>query len=559
MNTNNHTNSHTNSHTNDHSNKESWSPYPLDSRIYIIFSIISLMLLFYSIWEMKPIVVGINDFLGLVSHLTLAYWLGFVTIIIFSIRLYLDKVREKYVYLTYLVVIGLYFFAVPIFAEDNARFPWSYYPVGEVKTVLDTQKIDIASKYPVLSYRSWPAIHFISASILYLTNVKIENLIKYMPIFWIFFTIFTMFSIGKRLKFSINQSFILTILMISSFWSFHYYYGPQSLAYLLYLSLFLLVIGFNKYIKGIIITLLIFTVLVMSHMLTSIALIYSSISTSKLLAYKNRTKFIILLLIIFVAWYVYVAPSMFKIGAREFITQAMKAEIFSFINTGKYEEGTFLTRQITHYARLSYLGIYAILMAISALYMIGKVKEENKNLIKICLYWLIGILALFMFKYGESEIDDRVYILSLVPMTLILVSSFNNKILILITILFVSLHIPAHYGSESYDQASTTELKGAEFFAINIPYNEDRYSYYYAAYIRFYEPKKIFMRWSSFTGVNKPDISKLDKAKYIIDSDKSNNFMIYAHGFDPTQEWIRVNQYNLNMFYDNGHFKIYKK
>ncbi len=538
--------------------KGNWLP-PLDSRIYIGFSLISLILLFFSIWQIKPIIVNIDDFLGLVSHLTIAYWIGFIIIIFFSIRLYLEGTKGDYIYLIYLIMIGLYFFAVPVFAEDNARYPWSYYPAGEVKNILEKNKIDIGAKYPVLSYRSWPATHFISAFILYSTNVKVEDLVKYMPIFWIIFTIFTIFSVGKRIKLSADQSFMLTLLLISSFWSFHYYYGPQSMVYLLYLSLFLLVIGLDN-IKNIVLTLMIFSVMVMTHMLTSIAMVYSSMATSKFLIHKNRTKFIFLLIIIFAAWYVFMASSMFKIGVREFIAQATNAEIFNFINTGKYEEGTLLTRQITHYARLSYLGIYGIFMSISiGLYMADKIIKENKNLIKISLYWLLGILALFMFKYGEAEIDDRVYILALLPMALILVSSFNKKVLIIISILLMSLHIPAHYGSESYDQASTTELKGAEFFAINIPNNEDRYSYYYSAYIRFYEPKKIFMKWTSFTGLGKPNISILDKAKYIIDSDKNYDFMMYAHGFDPIKEWMKTDKYNLNMLYDNGYFKIYEK
>ena len=67
---------------------ESWSLHPLDIKIYIIFSMISLILFFYSIWRMKPIIVDITDFLGLTSHLTLTYWIGFIIIILFSIRLY---------------------------------------------------------------------------------------------------------------------------------------------------------------------------------------------------------------------------------------------------------------------------------------------------------------------------------------------------------------------------------------------------------------------------------------------------------------------------------------
>jgi len=137
-------------------------------------------------------------------------------------------------------VIGLFLYGVSIFAEENARFPWSYYPAGEVKTVLETQYIDSISKHNLISYRSWPATHIISATILYLTGIKIENLLKYVPLFWMFSVILITFIIGKRLKLLANQSFLATLIVLSSFWTFHYYYGPQSFGFLIYLLLCIL-------------------------------------------------------------------------------------------------------------------------------------------------------------------------------------------------------------------------------------------------------------------------------------------------------------------------------
>lgn len=534
-----------------------------NSKIYSIVSIVSLTLFFYSVWEMKPVIVKITDFLGMTSHLTLTYWTGFILIILSSLKLYNDK-RDirNYVYIIYLIVIGLYLFGVPVFAEENARLAWSYYPTGEVKNLLDTKKIDTMTKYPLLSYRSWPATHFISANIMYVTDIKIESLIKYMTIFWIIFVIFTVFSVGKMFELPNNKSFILSMIMISSFWSFHYYYGPQSVAYLLYISSLLMLISFNKYMKGAIVTLLTFMAVVMTHMVTSIALALSLVSSSKILGNKNRIKFILLIFVILVSWYAYVAPTMFNVGSKELIKQVTNAESFSFVGTGKYQEGDLFTRKVTHYARISYLGIYAVLMATSVyLYITGNIKDKNRQIFKINFYWIIGTLLLIVFKYGEAnEIDDRIYIMSLIPMGTILISAFGNKTLMVIALLFISLHIPAHYGTESFDQALTTELKGAEFFATNILSSTERYSYYYSPYIRFYEPKKVHMIWKSFTGIGEADISRLDSVKYIVDSEGTHNFMMYSQGYDPIQKWLKINgNDNLNVFYDNGHFKIYKR
>ena len=52
------------------------------SKIYIIFVFLGMMLLFYSMSEIKPVMVNINDPLGIISHLKPAYWIGYILIII---------------------------------------------------------------------------------------------------------------------------------------------------------------------------------------------------------------------------------------------------------------------------------------------------------------------------------------------------------------------------------------------------------------------------------------------------------------------------------------------
>ncbi len=186
--------------------------HPLNSKMYLIIAAISLFFLFYSIWEIKPVVIDISDFLGLASHLTLAYWIGYILIIFCSISLYLDRdYKNESLYILILFIFGLFIFGVPVFAEENARFPWSYYPAGEVKTVLESKYINSFSKYPLLSYLSWPGTHIISASILYISNIKIDNLLKYMPLFWIFSVIVISFSLARRLNLSMNQSFLTSL------------------------------------------------------------------------------------------------------------------------------------------------------------------------------------------------------------------------------------------------------------------------------------------------------------------------------------------------------------
>jgi len=76
----------------------------LNLKIYLSLAFIVLTLLFYSIWEIKPVTVDVYDFLGLTSHLTAVYWIGYILIILFSIKLYLDKqIKNDLIYLIYII------------------------------------------------------------------------------------------------------------------------------------------------------------------------------------------------------------------------------------------------------------------------------------------------------------------------------------------------------------------------------------------------------------------------------------------------------------------------
>lgn len=553
---------------------------PQNSKTYIYIVLISFLFLFYSIWEIKPVIIDIGDFLGLLSHLTLAYWIGYVLVLVFSIRLFLDKqIKHDSIYLVFLIAIGLFLFGVPIFAEENPRFPWSYYPAGEVQTVLDTNHVDIASNYPLMTYRSWPSMHFTSASILYLMDIKIADLLKYMPLFWVFSVILITFSIGKRLGLSPNQYFASSFLFLASFWTGLYYYGPPSLAYLLYLLLFLFIVTFSRInpdssliephkdkksgrIENTILISLTFTSLVITHILTPIAVIAGFIFSSSFIRAlnKQRVKFITLFFLIFIVWHIYFAPVMFKTGLVEFMRIVTEVDFFGFFKTEKYSPGEFLTRWIVHYSRLFYLVVYAIAMiAATFLYLTRRIKENYMESTKICFFWLVGILTLFALRYGRNEIDDRIFLFSLVPMVFIISFAFDRKIIAVMAILLVLFHMPAHYGTESFDSIRTTELSGTKFFTTNAVF-ADRETYFsmWDTFIDYYNPEMIKVLYWTIPVSDKPEPSMIGNATYVINSIGSHNFIYYSFGSDPLEEWIQVNKQTLNGLYDNGYYQIYR-
>lgn len=549
----------------------------IENKIYLIIVFVVLALLFYSVIEINPVIVDIDSY-GLASYLTITYWTGYVLLSLSSIMLYHEKrLRNDVVYLIYLIVTGLFLFGVSIFAEENGRNVWAYYPTGEITTILDDQKIDNMDEYPLISYRSWPGSHFVSAYMIYIANVGIHDLIKYMPLAWTIILIFIMYGVGRTFKLPANQCFMITFLLLSSFWIMNYYYGPQSVAYILYLVFFISMINLYKdkgqttrreTIAFTILTLLIFIATVMTHMLTSMLLIATLLFSSRFLIpykikpkdflYRNGIKFVILFTVIFIGWHIYIAPLMFNTGVRDLIEQILEGQLFSVFTSEKYSSGTMLIRQIIHYSRIVYLVTFAICMMMAAIfYLRNKIEDKYKYHVKICFLWFIGISTLLVFRYG-AEMDDRVYMFSLLPMILIIIMTFDRKIITVLSILFLVFHIPAHYGTESYDMVYTTELKGSKFMASNMnPYGS--INYYNSRLVIYYNPGLITdIRGSGYKeGYYNPDDESLESSYYILHSRQISNYLVYFFGVDKIQNWLNKDN-RLNLLYNNGYYSVYQ-
>lgn len=540
-------------------------------KFYMIVANISMVLLFYSFWQIKPVIVGIDDFLGLTSHLTIYYWIGLILIIICSILIYLHGPDKKdYIYILLLIYFSLFLFGIPIFTEDNAWNPFSYYPAGEVKNVISTGHIDTMSRWPLMSYRSWPGIHMISAFVLTIANIQFENLIKYMPIFWLLCMIFIIFCVGKRFNVPSEDSFAAVFIFLASFWLPQYYYSGQSLAIIAFSSLFLLTIPKGNASR--IPSVLLYSFLTITHFLTSVIYLIHSYIQLKLKNYDKEL--VILFSIIFIGWLIYLTPRMFEYGIRSFIDQVTTTDFFYWKSTQKFVPVTSIRTTIANF-RLSYLLIYGVfIFLVCIFYFTDKIEKDAKNKIKIIFPWLIGMVPFIFVRYGD-EVFERVYMLSLIPaIYMILIGISNKKIVLILMILVVILHIPSHYGDDINWQSSTIELKGSEFFALKYPSDmvlargirmNDAYYGGVNSYIRYSNPVMIQIPSRGFDWSKMPKnidmsvMSVLRNTSYIMDNKRTKDFLTYYYGIDPIQDWIRLNEKNLILLYDNGYFKTYHK
>ncbi len=111
-----------------------------------------------------------------------------------------------------------------------------------VRELLATHHLDLERSPHIISYYSWPAIHFMSASLLEITGIDFLQIVRYTPLFfWPPCFVLITYGIGKRLKLAPNRCFLLSLLALSS-WILSYsgFYYPRFVAMILLLLVLML-------------------------------------------------------------------------------------------------------------------------------------------------------------------------------------------------------------------------------------------------------------------------------------------------------------------------------
>lgn len=541
---------------------------PLESRqkIYIILALVSLILLFYGIWQIKPVIVEVDSPLGLASHLTPCYWVGLALLVLNSILAFLDReLKKDAIFILILIVLGLFLFGITVFAQENARNSDVYYPAVLVNNLLVEHHIDINNPN-IAFYYSFPALHFISASILTTTGIDIGFVIKYMPLFWIFCFIFITYGIGKRLELAPNHCFLLSFLAVSS-WLFQCHYGNNAFGMLLYLLLFMLLLNPRRTVAESGATILIFGGLVITHGLNSLAVLPALLLLS---LYRKETRFIALFIVIFGAWYMYQATAVMETGIQGWLASPM-LHIFEQAQMETYGLPSAVARAATRYSQLGYVALYAILVAGSFILLLRRrIAGQQRKLVISCFSWAIGAGLLIFSGYGAALF--RTYLFLIIPAVGITVLSFSSRkvttaLMVAVMSLTVALSLPAnHAGEASWAQVLTTELRGTEFFAVKVkPQPGDEFFYTYCngrRLILYYDSNLIHVR-QRFPGelLQWPeiDLTLLDESHYVIISRQGTDAAVYAWGEDPYAVWPQTEAGNrADLLYNNGLFQIYE-
>jgi hypothetical protein len=532
-------------------------------KLYLLLTFISLILLFISILQIRPVIVETSAAWGLGSYLPVYFWLGLGILILVSVCAFLDRGPiHDITYLVILIAVGLFLFGIGVFAFENPRIVDAYWPTSEANILVQQGHMDITTPTAIGAYNSWPAIHFFTASILEVCGISLD-FIRYMPLVFMLILICLTYGIGKRLALNANQCFLFGFLVLSS-WMFISHYGPNTIGMLFYMVMFLLL--FNKQtVANSILCILTFGALVLTHGLTSIVVL---LGLAALCWQRKEWGLLPLFVVIFMSWYMLQAIPAMERGIQTFWALPFK-DLFAVADTERYQVVAAGARLVSRYSREIYLVVYALFVVGSlALILVKKYSRWRRKLVLLTLSWSMSVALIVALEYG-GHVINRAYLYVMVPVALITALAFwGSKLMRVLIVLGMCVTaacaIPANYAVEaSWGQVLTTELKGSEYFA-NIVHPQTEYFYEYVpnlirsfnlgmSSIEVFVPQSV-----EPDNPGKISLTALDELSYIVLSKEGDNAMVYQIGYNPFSAWPLTSEgMKAGIFYDNGSYRVY--
>jgi len=537
-------------------------------KLYLIIAFVSLILLFFSVWQVKPVIVELEAPFGLASYLTPVYWIGLALIVGVSILAFLDReLKKDAIFIIILIILGLTLMGIAVFAEENAREGSNFYPFSEISNWLPTHHLDIANPFWLLSYYSWPVFHFMNASVVEVTGDAFDFNVfaHYWPLFFMLFLTLVSYGIGKRFELSPNRCFLVSFLTLSS-WIMLVDCAPRTLGLMLYLVLFMLLITPRRTAGESIAVILTFTAIVLTH---GIAIWHAFLGYAVFSLYRRELRFLPLFVVIYAAWYIYQMSGAIEPGIIDLLLTPMQGIFRAFYPTTSGLPVFVTARQVARYSMVS-LGVIYVGFIIESLVMLLRQKitgQRRKQVISL-FFWMAG--ASLVVLSGILESVWRTFIFLLVPMASIIALSFSGRrlataLLVVVMALLSVLSIGASYAGEAaWGQVLTSELKGTQFFAYNISPRGWLYYDGNKQYIFYRDPTKVKTgHFRTTEGSQKSgkeiDFSLLDTAHYVIVSKDSHATSLSGWGADPSTAWVQTEGgKRANLIYNNGHFRVYE-
>lgn len=522
--------------------------------------LVSIILFIVSVDQVYPIEVHASDPLGLMSKMPPAYWAGLSVLVLACVMSFLDRdLKSDAIFMALLLTLGLFLVGIVVFGCANAQNPNDYLFLAQAKTVMTEHHVEDPQPGSLVDYASWPAYHFLSASLIRVAGLAPAFVLKYWSLFGVAAVSFITYSIGKRFRLASGSCFLVSFLVISSWLASFFGWSPRSLGMILLLLLLWLLLTWQRTPSDTAVICLVFTSLVITHGLAAIAVFPVLILVS---LYRRDGSLIVPFAAVFGAWYLYEAYAAMQAGIKQFLLYPLLS-VFRYSEASRYEMSSAVARAVARYTQLGRVAAYVPFVIGSAL-LVWKRRGVGYEMRRVttAFCWLIGAIPIVLVSYGEEL--QRAYLFAVAPSAVILALCITNRrVLVPLMCISVALFLPAnHAATVSWGQVLTTELRGSEFAAQRLNASFPATIFYPdSGIIQYFNPNANVSLYSTTYRVPSPsdaDISELDTLDFVIVSKAQNQSLLFSWGEDPYSGWPQTTAgQKADLIYDNGDFELY--
>lgn len=515
-------------------------------KIYSILFISSLILFLISFLIQSPLMFTYSDYYGILLKMNWIYWLGFILLLVlisfqFSNFNFIDK---RYVYLTLFLLI-VYLIATPFLYETLPRFEDTWGHSFLAQEIFADKKVE----HGISAYEQYPGSVLFYGSLFQL--IPSYYVMKFLPPIFYIFGILIIYSLFKRIL-NEKTAFLIAILYMFFNWTVEdNHLSPQFLIlnlYFLFIFIMVKLIDEKNNRKKYFLTLVFLgTIIVFSHPLTPIFLLFIMGSVF-VLCKEYRRKMLPLIIILLIIFTTYEASRTTIFNSIIQYTKNFIEVLTHGLNlqTATQRFGTtFLSRQIFLDSRV---GITLASMLLGSFGVIAMCRKKFKTEAKFFVGWAFALVPFLIFVglTVKGEFYERFALISSLPLAVLAAYFFNEyKIkfgMILVFLLLLSpFYFIGKYGNEAFESISIEKLK-ANCFSYEFDSN-------------CIENSKV---------VDSPlnyDIGNLGKSYFVVSREQIiYSSMLYGESVSDITDSINtiVKEYNLDRIYSTGTSSVYR-
>jgi hypothetical protein len=456
--------------------------------IHILF-IVSVAILIYGSY-VTVVVFSEEDVFGLAEKLNISLWIGLASIMISLLLLIFDSEYGRYekLFLLEACLLALYLYAIPVFVEENIRFPDTWVHSAGSLSILMYGNYN----QPLYAYaREYPGVFMLQSIAFLITGIKPNVLMKYYPILFSVILVLTSYILFRKLIRDRRMVYFATLFFVTgSVWVFPNHFCPSSFAFIWFLLFFCLIFSERSQ-KVTLLSILIAIAIIVSHPITSLflVLLMTAIPLGLVLAEKSNifekihlpeqrpwTLSHVFTIFFFVSWFAW-----FLFNATGTFTDLTNTLVLFLTSLGQYLTSGSPTERLSttsfHHIgqtlKICYSLLYFLVSVTGTLYLLFErfrnKKKEHIHILTLMIAWIAGcgIFGLATGFIQAGEFFERPLLYAFVPLSFLAAFSYKTKfgkvILLSVMLIGAPLSILASYSNESFEYPPISDSFGATF------------------------------------------------------------------------------------------------